>query len=671
MRVDAEAAARRRNFKLMAAHEVSLDDIYDHMKGDADAKRQLMELELDVERSVISANPPMLDVYKYAVERKKTIVALSDMYLDAGFIKSLLEENQIFIDNVYCSSAFKKEDTGKYNGKMYDKLIADFNVQQAEIVHFGDNIKSDVEEPRKKGIVAVAIPIGRDELLRDKRFDPETIRLIERRGSLKSALIIGNIVKRRSEGTLFANVLQTVGYIYGGLLVFAFTKFIEQFAKENEIKKLLLLTRDCFVLKEAFDVIGFDAASYDMMYASRRMMVFPNFDLGQSWSTSVLFPPRQGTYNLADEFGRLGVDLDAKGRRARDYNELLKALRSYEGDLRRLARSEGEAVKAYFEQKLDGLAVENVALVDVGWGLNSHRGVDELCRETIKGAYVGIHSNAYDNGKVRGFLFDRDQHPEIHNILMGGAEIIEFMFSDPSPTVVRMDQIKGVMTPVFHYGSPMDHARSSLVSDARRGIIEFIKDFGPYYHLFDVKELTELCRATLVNLFTNPSTIEHDALGQIPHCRETGKGEFRPISDYWSSKRRPSHSNPMFRVRENPLFDADWIRLACDSPGMLMAECVEQHDIVGPNILFDPEFYRNSYGADIPDGMTCLEHFCSQTTARFYDPNALFSTRQWHETLGGQIPKGSDWLSELIQSLGSDLDSREKRGEGILTEQLS
>jgi hypothetical protein len=87
---------------------------------------------------------------------------------------------------------------------------------------------------------------------------------------------------------------------------------------------------------------------------------------------------------------------------------------------------------------------------------------------------------------------------------------------------------------------------------------------------------------------------------------------------------------------------------------MSLAECLREQDRVGPNALFDARYYRDTYGDEIPQGMSCLEHFCRQTVDRPRNSNPLFSTRQWHETIGCCLPEGRPWRRELFRTMGEE-----------------
>jgi hypothetical protein len=104
----------------------------------------------------------------------------------------------------------------------------------------------------------------------------------------------------------------------------------------------------------------------------------------------------------------------------------------------------------------------------------------------------------------------------------------------------------------------------------------------------------------------------------------------------------------------HPLIDLRWIRHRCGSPAMTAVDCLAEQDRVGPNALFDTRYYRAAYGAEIPAGMTCLEHFCRQTREHPRNPNESFEVRQWHETLGGSLPDPARWRPALIAALGAE-----------------
>ncbi len=130
------------------------------------------------------------------------------------------------------------------------------------------------------------------------------------------------------------------------------------------------------------------------------------------------------------------------------------------------------------------------------------------------------------------------------------------------------------------------------------------------------------------------------------------------------------------RASPHPLIDLSWIREAAGDASLTLSECLQVQDIVGPNALVDPAFYRENYGREIPKGMSCLEHFCRQQRERPRDPNPLFSMRQWHETLGWRVSRERSWKSEFFSSFGKEARfarremARQARREAILKREV-
>jgi Rhamnan synthesis protein F len=104
----------------------------------------------------------------------------------------------------------------------------------------------------------------------------------------------------------------------------------------------------------------------------------------------------------------------------------------------------------------------------------------------------------------------------------------------------------------------------------------------------------------------------------------------------------------------HPMLDVRWVRQKSGVPDLPLAQCLVEQDRFGPNAIFDVQHYRAAYGSDIPQGMTCLEHFCRQAKERPRDPNGTFSVQQWHETLGWRASNPDDWRAALISSLGAE-----------------
>ncbi len=104
-------------------------------------------VELDVEWDVIRPNPEVHNWYQKAVSLGKQIVFSSDMYLPSGFLGSLLNHCG-YNGMVYVSC----EVGCKTTGRLWTRLLTEFNVQPRHVLHIGDHLKGDVLMPTRFGI---------------------------------------------------------------------------------------------------------------------------------------------------------------------------------------------------------------------------------------------------------------------------------------------------------------------------------------------------------------------------------------------------------------------------------------------------------------------------------------------------------------------------------------
>lgn len=146
-RQEAERRARAR----VQGGEVELAAIYHEMAvGDANA---LAALELEVEATLVYANPLLLPVLRWLSDEKKPVVFLSDMYFSSENMRWLLRGAGIGDDlyrSLYVSSGHR---CSKRDGGLFKKLLHDHPLLKPEhILHIGDDPVGDVAMARAAGL---------------------------------------------------------------------------------------------------------------------------------------------------------------------------------------------------------------------------------------------------------------------------------------------------------------------------------------------------------------------------------------------------------------------------------------------------------------------------------------------------------------------------------------
>lgn len=141
---------RLRNFREMrikAQENLGLTDpdIYDiytsfqQLTGVADVVRdRLIQLEFETELEVLTARRDMVDAYHYALQRKKKVYLVSDMYLPAVMMESILKQFDIIsYEGLMISCDYKKL---KIQG-LFQELVV--KADGASVLHIGDHEIND------------------------------------------------------------------------------------------------------------------------------------------------------------------------------------------------------------------------------------------------------------------------------------------------------------------------------------------------------------------------------------------------------------------------------------------------------------------------------------------------------------------------------------------------
>lgn len=149
-RVWAEFSARRNS----PAEEITLTDIYCDLGGryglSSEQVQQLMALEMRIEAFVLVPIDGALQLVAEA-RRQGEVVFVSDMYLPTEFVRAVLRKFDLLHDpeRIYISGELG---VSKGSGRLFQRVLADYELSGSCLVHCGDNVCSDVTVPRRLGI---------------------------------------------------------------------------------------------------------------------------------------------------------------------------------------------------------------------------------------------------------------------------------------------------------------------------------------------------------------------------------------------------------------------------------------------------------------------------------------------------------------------------------------
>ena len=218
-----------------------------------------MQAEIDAELTMCRPNPYIKRVFDTMRALGKTIIIVTDMYLPRQAIERMLQKCGYFgYSELYVSNEMGMS---KATGSLFEH-IGKLN-PDSRIIHIGDNFLSDIINAQKNGWSAYYYPSA------------ETIGRSKLQGCESTA---GNLYMGLCKNRLFADTDNYSrgymhGYAYGGLLTVGYCKWLEKFAHDNGVDKILFLARD----SEIFDVVFKDHIhSIDTKY-----MVVSRFSMWQ------------------------------------------------------------------------------------------------------------------------------------------------------------------------------------------------------------------------------------------------------------------------------------------------------------------------------------------------------------------------------------------------------
>ena len=231
-RVEAEDLARKTTTK----EEITLDDIYIQEPlsvFDSQIRLKLMTLEIEIEIKVCYTNPDIKPLYDMAINEGKKVVITSDMYLPKDIIETIL--NNCGYSNFSCLFLSCEENMTKRTGSLFRKVISTLNVSPKQILHIGDNIKSDYIMPLKLGMHARKVNRKSNKTMNGNKY-------------------LNTFIKRYNAYSS-DDYYKNFGYTAFGPLLYGYCLWLKKQFEENDLHKAYFFSRDGYIIKKAFDTI--------------------------------------------------------------------------------------------------------------------------------------------------------------------------------------------------------------------------------------------------------------------------------------------------------------------------------------------------------------------------------------------------------------------------------
>lgn len=208
-------------------------------------------LEFALEQKACHARKHMQDIYNYAFELKKTVILVSDMYLNADKMRILLEKaGYMGYHRLYISC---EHQATKESGALFDVVRKDYS---GTILHIGDNAAVDDVMARMHGFDTYPIFSAYDMLLHSsigklvaKAKAPDSMLTL---GIATRKLFDDPFVLGSTKGVVCADDLFLLGFVFIGPVISCFVRWMCKEVWDKNYDMILFSARDGYVIEKLY-----------------------------------------------------------------------------------------------------------------------------------------------------------------------------------------------------------------------------------------------------------------------------------------------------------------------------------------------------------------------------------------------------------------------------------
>jgi predicted HAD superfamily hydrolase len=459
-----------------------------------DVEAELRKLELDTEKLVSTPRKLGHDMFDYCIEKNKTIILTSDMYLEKDFVIFLVKRagfDMSKISKVYVSSDSKLL---KKSGNLFKKLISDF--PDFKILHIGDNQYSDFIMPRKFNINSIKIEQSFD-IFKNNKQNKQLTKDVNISDSILHALSVNKFYDCPliNDRPRFNKDFYQLGYQAGGSIILGFTKWLIDVATKDNIDTLYFLARDGKIVKDVYNIIekrtSIKLPKAIYLLGSRRSYTTPEITCESDIidNLSLSFSEDSISNILINRFD-LSINSSVKNKirkvgfknervlinikRDSHKNKFKELLLLLSKDIIKNSSQERKDLISYLTDNGLTDSSKNIGIVDIGHNGSLQKSLCNILDRKISGYYFATFHGAVslaETQNVKGYLFDFEDNQTSYHPYCKNIGMFEFLFLPPEDTFIKFNKDK----PLF---VNLDETkRKASAVDLHRGIHDFSKDY--------------------------------------------------------------------------------------------------------------------------------------------------------------------------------------------------
>ena len=485
--------------------DVNLSEIYESYKNinkiSSSEVNKIQKLEEALELKFIIPRLDMLDLIKKLFKKNKTMIIVSDMYLDKTFILKMLKKcgyDKKYFKEIYISNEVNmRKDTKEiwdYISKKYKKY---------RMIHVGDNDKSDVNYPKEYKIHTFKI-MSSKELFYKSRIYNNLKQYTEKR-NVSDSIFLGTIVNKKLFNSPFSNLkintVEDLGYSFNGPILNEFLKFIVE--KSEDVDDLLFLAREGYYLQKLYNdyikTYHLNAKNNIYFLASRKATytstLYDENDINKLIDKEFTGSFRKFMNQLFD----IDVDEEMKITLPSDLDIASQKLKPYIKEILKNSKEEKKAYIKYIKQTIKQFDKKKLGIVDLGYSGTIQYNLTKMLNKEFIGLYLTNSSNVkkYSEQSELQFCFDINKNENYKNIFYYSL-ILEFLLSAPYGQLQRFEINDKVAKPVYN-NEILDKDKKKVLQLIYKQVVSYIKDIHDFSDVYNITPSKDL----LVCLYTS------------------------------------------------------------------------------------------------------------------------------------------------------------------------
>lgn len=541
LRTKGQQEISRKLLDSRTAPHADIDQIYEYLseKYPQYDWEKAKELELQLELAAAIRNQEMYEVYQYALDKGKRVIAVSDMYLRGKQIERLLQKCG-FKDfhKVYSSADLKKT---KYEKTIFPAVAELEQAAGNEILHIGDSRRADVQNAEACGWSAIWY----------NRTDNQKSE-INNASNMFSGLA-GKIQQN-------PDFWYRLGGEIAGPLYLNLYRWVFQQKKKYGNAKIYMLARDGFNLYQICRNAGRTDVEY--LETSRRalllagitrldeeaMRLLPPYAIGQTLEEILDY---LGVKEVCLNYGEAGFkSLQDLIRTDADKDKVKRLFKINEAAFLEYCAIERKEAEKYFGKKC--LFEDDALIFDCGWNGSSQyllkRFLDAVGYQgKIRFLYVGIMNTEKSRRQLNGMLYDTylfgpEKNKRVEQILAKAVVIPEIFFGAPHPSVWIYKDGEAVYEEEEYSGY------KQLIAD---GINDYVKKVYPFVREYHISFRQEEVLSGLFRLLLKPNEEEAVQIGNLENVDGFVKQQ---------DQKKYIARLTMEDIRKNPRIEIYWLK---------------------------------------------------------------------------------------------------------------